>query len=136
MLTLSSASARAACLLVVMTLVEGRAQHPNEWPVYGGNAGGSRHSPLSGITRENVGRLAVAWRYHTGEPALDLNRQPALEVTPIVVDNRMYISTPLGKVMALDPATGREIWRYDARVDPKAGYGDFASRGVATWLDS
>ncbi len=57
-------------------------------------------------------------------------------MTPIVVDNVMYISTPLGKVMALDPATGREIWRFDARVNPKAGYGDFASRGVSTWLDT
>jgi quinoprotein glucose dehydrogenase len=57
-------------------------------------------------------------------------------VTPIVVDNVMYISTPLGKVMALDPVTGRELWRYDARVNPKGGYGDFANRGVATWVDS
>ena len=57
-------------------------------------------------------------------------------MTPIVVDNVLYISTPLGKVMALEPATGREIWRFDARVNPKAGYGDFASRGVSTWLDT
>ena len=57
-------------------------------------------------------------------------------MTPIVVDNVMYISTPLGKVMALEPATGREIWRYDARVNPKGGYGDFANRGVATWVDT
>jgi quinoprotein glucose dehydrogenase len=83
-----------------------------------------------------VSQLVVAWRYHTGEPPIDLPRQPSLQVTPIVVDNLMYISTPLGKVMALDPASGREIWRYDARVNPKAGYGDFASRGVATWLDT
>ena len=38
--------------------------------------------------------------------------------------------------MALEPATGREIWRYDARVNPKGGYGDFANRGVATWVDT
>ena len=63
-------------------------------------------------------------------------QQPSLQVTPIVVDNLMYVSTPLGKVMALEPATGREIWRYDARVNPKGGYGDFANRGVATWVDS
>ena len=62
--------------------------------------------------------------------------QPSLQVTPIVVDGVMYISTPLGKVMGLEPATGREIWRYDARVDPRGGYGDFANRGVATWLDA
>ncbi len=109
---------------------------PNDWPSYGRTPGGTRFSPLTRITRDNVSKLVAAWRYHTGEPALDLPRQPSLQVTPIVVDDVMYISTPLGKVMALDPATGSEIWRYDARVDPKAGYGDFASRGVSTWLDT
>ena len=109
---------------------------PRDWPVYGGDAGGTRFSPLTRITRDNVAKLVVAWAYHTGEPAFDLARQPSLQVTPIVVDNVMYISTPLGKVMALEPATGREIWRYDARVNPTGGSGDFASRGVSTWVDT
>jgi quinoprotein glucose dehydrogenase len=109
---------------------------PHDWPAYGGDVGGTRFSPLGRITRENVSKLVVAWRYHTGEPAFDLSRQPSLQVTPIVVDDVMYVSTPLGKVMALEPATGREIWRYDARVNPKGGYGDFANRGVATWVDT
>ena len=113
-----------------------QAPSAHEWPVYGADSGGSRYSPLTRITRENVARLVVAWRYHTGEPSFDLARQPSLQVTPIVADNVMYISTPLGKVMALDPATGREIWRYDARVNPNGGYGDFANRGVSTWVDS
>jgi quinoprotein glucose dehydrogenase len=131
---------RSTCPLLLAvalgTLISAQTPGPREWPVYGRNAGGSRYSPLSRITRSNVATLVVAWRYHTGEPALDLARQPSLQVTPIVVDNVMYISTPLGKVMALDPSTGREIWRYDARVNPKGGYGDFANRGVALWVDS
>ena len=106
----------------------GDAQVTRDWPVYGGDAGGTRFSPLARITRDNVATLVVAWRYQTGEPALDLARQPSLQVTPIVVDNMMYVSTPLGKVMALEPATGREIWRYDARVNPRGGFGDFANR--------
>src|SRR5688572_18848077 len=121
---------------MALAVAAGDAQVPLDWPAYGRDPGGTRFSPLSRITPDNVARLAVAWRYQTGEPELDLGRQPSLQVTPIVVDNVMYISTPLGKVMALDPATGREIWRYDARVNPKGGYGDFASRGVATWVDS
>lgn len=122
---------------IVLALAAPDAQAPSarEWPVYGGDAGGSRFSPLARITRDNVSKLSVAWQYHTGEPAFDLDRQPSLQVTPIVVDGMMYVSTPLGKVMALDPATGREIWRFDARVNPKGGYGDFASRGVAIWVD-
>jgi len=127
----------AIALLMALTAVP-RAQSPlaRDWPSYGRDPGGARFSPLTQITRANVSALKVVWRYHTGEPPTDLSRQPALEVTPIVVDGVMYISTPLGKVMALEPATGREIWRYDARVDPRGGYGDFTSRGVATWLDS
>jgi quinoprotein glucose dehydrogenase len=122
--------------IAVATAIAG-AQTPRttDWPVYGRDSGGTRFSPSAQITRANVTGLKVAWRYHTGEPAIELNRQPSLQVTPIVVDGVMYISTPLGKVMALEPATGRELWRYDARVDPRGGYGDFANRGVATWID-
>ena len=124
-----------AVLGVATAAVLAQAPAARDWPVYGADPGGSRYSPLDRITRDNVTKLVVAWRYHTGEPSFDLGRQPSLQVTPIVVDNVMYVSTPLGKVMALDPATGREIWRYDARVNPKGGYGDFANRGVATWVD-
>jgi quinoprotein glucose dehydrogenase len=131
-------NARFAAPLLVFCCAIAAAQTPapRDWPVYGGDAGGSRFSPLARITRDNVAKITVAWAYRTGEPAFDLSRQPSLQVTPIVVDNVMYISTPLGKVMALEPATGREIWRYDARVNPKGGYGDFASRGVSTWVDT
>lgn len=127
----------AVMLFVAMgTLAGGQIRPTRDWPVYGGDAEGTRFSPLARITRSNVANLVVAWRYHTGEPAFDLPRQPSLQVTPIVVDDVMYIATPLGKVMALDPATGREIWRFDARVNPRGGYGDFATRGVATWVDT
>ena len=100
-------------------MVDAQSQAPRDWPSYGRDPGGARFSPLTQITRANVATLKVVWRYHTGEPVIDVSRQPSLQVTPIVVDGVMYISTPLGKVMALEPATGREIWRYDARVDPE-----------------
>ena len=108
-----------------------------EWPAYGGDALGSRYSPLAEITRDNVQRLRVAWTFHTGEtPATVRTRRPtAFEATPIVVDGALYLVTPLGRVFALDPATGQERWRFDARVDPASGFGDFTSRGVSTWLD-
>ena len=110
---------------------------PGDWPAYGRDPGGARFSPLAQIDRGNVARLAVAWTYHTGEPDMATmpHRPPALEVTPLVVDGRMYLSTPQGRVVALDPATGVERWRYDAGVNPHRGYGDFANRGVAFWRD-
>jgi len=114
------------------------AQAPGDWPVYGRDPGGSRFSPLTQITRDNVARLQVAWTYHTGEPdmAAMSHRPPALEVTPLVVDGLMYISTPAGSIIALDPSTGVERWRFDAGVNPHRGYSDFASRGVTFWRDA
>jgi quinoprotein glucose dehydrogenase len=109
-----------------------------DWPYYGRDAGGARSSPLMQITRENVARLEVAWTFHTGETGIKPTRgpEPSLEVTPLVIDGTMYIGTPLGKVIALDPATGKERWRFDSKVNPQRGYGDFVNRGVSTWLDA
>jgi quinoprotein glucose dehydrogenase len=110
-----------------------------EWRAYGRDALGSRWSPLAEITRENVSRLDTAWTYHTGEVAPEFagrRRQRSLEVTPLVVDGRMFVSTPLGRVMALDPETGRELWEFDPQVDRDVGFGDFTSRGVSYWADA
>jgi quinoprotein glucose dehydrogenase len=112
------------------------AQQPaSDWRVYGRDAGGTRYSPLTQITRENVGQLVPAWTFHTGEAAVNTEGRngPSLETTPLVVDGTMYLSTPVGRVYALDAATGAVRWRFDATVDPTEGYGDFASRGVAYW---
>jgi quinoprotein glucose dehydrogenase len=119
-------------LLLIVSL-----QAPGDWPAYGRDPGGARFSPLSQITRQNVTQLQVAWTYHTGMPDLSGmgHRPPALEVTPIVVDGTMYVSTPTGIIAALDPATGAERWRFDAGVNPHRGYGDFVSRGVTFWRD-
>ncbi len=104
-----------------------------EWPVYGHDAGGSRYSPLTQVSRTNVRELRPAWVYRTGDLLHDRSR---FEATPLMVDGTLYVSTPLGRVIALDPARGRERWRYDPRVDLHGDYGDFTNRGVSTWLDS
>jgi quinoprotein glucose dehydrogenase len=108
-----------------------------EWRAYGRDALGSRWSPLAEITRENVARLEPAWTYHTGEtgPEFSSRKSRSLEVTPLVVDGRMFISTPLGRVMALDPESGRELWKFDPNVDRSVGFGDFTNRGVSYWVD-
>src|SRR5438093_10904728 len=108
-----------------------------DWSANGRNAEGTRNSPASGITRNNVNRLEVAWTYRTGEtdPRFKTEKPTAFEATPLVVDGTMYIGTPLGRVIALDPATGRERWVFDPKLKRDVSYGDFASRGVSAWLD-
>src|SRR5678809_900294 len=84
---------------------------------------------------DNVTRLAVAWTYRTGDTAR--TRRPAkFEATPLMVDGTLYLSTPLGRAIALDPTTGKQRWNYDAQVDRDGKWGDFANRGVSTWVDS
>ena len=108
-----------------------------EWTAYGRDAQGTRYLPASEINRDNVHRLEVAWTYRTGEtdPGFATRKPASFQTTPIVVDGVMYLSTPLGRVVALDPAGGDELWVFDPNIRRDITYGDFASRGVSTWLD-
>ncbi|HEY8852024.1 MAG TPA: pyrroloquinoline quinone-dependent dehydrogenase, partial [Gemmatimonadaceae bacterium] len=134
------ASACAANVLPVSATAPAALQvsSDNEWPWYGRTPYGDRHSPLQQINTGNVAQLQVAWRFHTGEgaPQFKAGAPTALEVTPLVFRGTMYLSTPLGRVFALDPITGVERWHFDPQVDRRISFGDFANRGVALWLDS
>jgi len=107
-----------------------------EWGAYGRTQSGDRFSPASQINRENVKSLVPAWTYRTGELDAKTRRPAKLEATPLMVDGLLYLSTPLGKVVALDPITGKERWKFQADVDATVGWGDFANRGVSTWVDA
>jgi quinoprotein glucose dehydrogenase len=89
------------------------------------------------ITSRNVSRLQVAWTYRTGEADARFStaRPASFEATPLVVDGTMYVGTPLGRVIALDQATGRERWVFDPKIARDIPYSDFANRGVSSWLD-
>src|ERR1700722_3475240 len=121
----------------------GAVAHPRaptgDWSAYGGDVEGTRYSPLTQISPANVATMRMAWTYRTGESAGELlhhNHAPPFETTPLVVADTMYISTTMGRAMALDPVTGKELWRADAGIDSSGHYGDFTNRGVSTWLDS
>jgi quinohemoprotein ethanol dehydrogenase len=101
------------------------------WLTHGRTWGEQRYSPLAQIDETNVARLAPAWVYATGETR-------GHEATPLVVDGVMYVTLPWSIVVALDAATGRELWRHDPEV-PR-GWGRFAccdvvNRGVAAYGD-
>jgi quinoprotein glucose dehydrogenase len=129
----------AATVILLLGIVV-PAQHGQavDWAANGRDVEGTRYLPATGITRQNVSRLEVAWTYRTGEadPRMATKKPTSFEATPLVVDGTMYIGTPLGRVIALDPATGTERWTFDPAIARDVTYGDFASRGVSTWLDA
>lgn len=93
------------------------------WASWGGSEAGLRYSPLTQITPENVSRLEIAWTYHTGTLRNPEPMQfPTLETTPVLGEGRLYLCSPLNRVIALDPETGRELWTYDPRVNLKGIY--------------
>ena len=99
----------------------------------------SQYSPLAQIRSDNVARLELAWTYRTGEPLVALpggGRPPAFEATPVYAFGLLYIGTPYGKVVALEPETGKERWAFDAKIPRDANFGDFANRGVSVWADA
>ncbi len=110
----------SACLSGARRL---RAVDDRDWPAYGGDAGKTRHSPLTQINRDTVGKLALAWSYDTGEKG-DTQTQP------IVVGGVMYAYTPTHKTIALDAATGKLLWSFDSGI---AGVG--ANRGLMYWRE-
>jgi len=136
-------SAIAAVTISTVTCVALLAQRgpvvlSGDWPTYGHDPGGMRYSPLAKINRDNVGRLTVAWTYHTrdiSDGSGDTARS-GFETTPLVVDGALYLTTGFNRVIALDPETGRERWAYDPHIDLHADYGDgLINRGLATWVD-
>ena len=124
----------AACFGCAALLVGLAAAQEGDWTAYGRDAGGERFSPLDQIRRDNVASLEVAWTFRTGDAYTPKEGRPtAFEATPLHVDGTLYLSTPVGRVLALDPVTGQRRWAFDAQSPRDKGYGDFASRGVSTW---
>ena len=114
-----------------------RGQGAGGWRHYGGDAGGQRYVALDEITRANVGRLEIAWTWHSGEASLPpAPAGTAFEATPILVDDTLYVCTPYNRVAALDAETGAERWVFDPEVDPDARYANqLTCRGVEAWRD-
>ena len=99
------------------------------WPVNGGEYN-IRYSPVTQVNRDNVNQLRVAWTYDSRDSFKDSEMQS----NPIVVDGMLFATTPTMHVVALDAATGREIWKFD----PSAGAATqrrFRQRGVTVFQD-
>ncbi len=80
-----------------------------DWPTHGGTFAEQRHAGETQITPGNVAGLKLAW-FH------DLDTDRGQEATPLMVDGVVYTSTAWSKAVAVDAATGRELWSYDPEV--------------------
>jgi glucose dehydrogenase len=130
--------AAAAAIAPVATPIQGgRAQQPSastadgDWPMYRHDFAGTGRSPLAQIDAKNVAGLAKAWTYSlqadSTAPA-PTGRGGAInsEATPIVVRGVMYLPAA-GRVVALQPETGKELWRFAVTGSAPS------RRGVAYW---
>lgn len=128
-------------LMTVCLLLARPALADTGWPQYGGDAGGQRHSSAAQITPANVQGLKQIWSFSTGALTRHAGsvKKSAFENTPILAEGKLFICSPFQDVMALDPGTGRQIWRFDPHLsdDPKLNYpNSFNCRGVAYWKDA
>lgn len=128
----------AFLLLSLVTRARAQTAPNTSWPNYGNDAGGSRYSPASQINRNNVTQLKVAWTYHTGALPHDeeLDHKAAFEATPILVDGKLFVSTPYDHVIALNPQTGEKLWEFDPKLELPYGASEVTSRGVSAWRDA
>lgn len=120
-------------------LSAGQQQDMVEWPVWSGDNAQSKYSSLPDITPANVHQLEQVWEWNTGElPLKEFGTRPGgFQATPLMIQNRLYLSTPYHRVVALDAETGAEIWAFD----PEASKGredniGLTHRGVAYWRGS
>ena len=100
-----------------------------DWPINGG-PGNARYSTLAQITPANVGQLAVAWTYESG----DHFTASEMQSNPVVVDGVLYATTPTMQVVAVAADTGKEIWKFDPSGGSTART-RFRHRGVAVHAD-
>jgi quinoprotein glucose dehydrogenase len=122
-----------------------------EWSTYGGDLGQTKYSPLDQISKDNVKKLQIAWRWvsvdddlkvrakASGDPALKfLSINTYLnEATPLMVHGVLYTSTSYSQIAAIDARTGKTLWVYDTGYykegrPPEHG---FLTRGLGYWTD-
>jgi quinoprotein glucose dehydrogenase len=87
-----------------------------EWPHYGGDLGGTRFSSLAQITPANVAKLRPVWRFKVGIPKLPATAWGALETTPLMVDDMLYVCGVTNVIHAIDAETGARRWTFDPKA--------------------
>lgn len=127
---------RSAALLALLLLL---ARPCIAWESWGGDAGGSRFSPLRQITPDNVGNLVRAFEFRTGDRASrppEVMRRTKFQATPLFVEDSLIFCSPINEVIALDPGTGAQRWRFDPKIAINQRPANrYVCRGVTWWID-
>ncbi|MAF83174.1 MAG: pyrroloquinoline quinone-dependent dehydrogenase [Gammaproteobacteria bacterium] len=131
-------------LWLVTALFTGSSGHASDWLYYGGTQGGTHHSSLQQISRDNVGDLELAWSYRTGalkrHPQIGFPGAASFHVTPILLPKAagqsLAFCTPFNRIIALDPTNGDERWTFEPKLKPPSPGGRFNCRGIAYWQDA
>jgi quinoprotein glucose dehydrogenase len=109
------------------------------WEHYAGSTAGLSFSPLTQISAENVPALELAWQHRSGDfgAASPSQSRTSFGARPIVPNDKLYYCTPYNNVIALDPETGAEVWRWDAQLRNKKLEGPYplVCRGVSYWRE-
>jgi quinoprotein glucose dehydrogenase len=121
-------AAQALLYLVILGLAAAakdshRLTAQSGWPVYGGQKASDHYSTLRQINRKTVAQLKQAWRF-------DIAEKGGLQTNPLVIGRTLYAYSPIGAVIALDGATGKQVWRFtppSPQLQP--------SRGLTFWTD-
>ncbi|MGX5819289.1 outer membrane protein assembly factor BamB family protein [Chitinophaga lutea] len=114
-------------LLLFALLACGRKPPSGEWRYAGGTPGQTKYAPFDQINRSNVSKLVVAWTYRSG------NMSGNVQGSPLMANGKLYVITPAQELVALDAATGKELWKFNpARKGEQFGG---VNRGAAYWSD-
>ncbi|HMD27274.1 MAG TPA: PQQ-binding-like beta-propeller repeat protein, partial [Steroidobacteraceae bacterium] len=87
----------------------------SDWITNGGNIYNQRYSPLADINTGNVASLKAEWHMHLNGSGMG----PPFsgEAQPIVEGGVIYVPTGADDVFAIDVATGKQLWVYQAQLD-------------------
>jgi quinoprotein glucose dehydrogenase len=107
-----------------------------EWRSYAGDTGSTRYSPLDQINATNFNKLEIAWRFKTN----NLGPRPEFqyEGTPLMANGVLYATAGSRRaVVALDPATGEQLWMHSEQEGPRGSVAprQLSGRGLAYWTD-
>ncbi len=131
-----SAFAALACVLGGSTLIGQSGAKNGEWPTYGGDLANTRYAPLDQVNAANFKDLDIAWRFKTDKlgPRPEFN----LEATPLMVNGVLYSTAGSRRaVVALDPATGEQLWMHSEHEGTRGANAPrlLSGRGLAYWSD-